>query len=208
MTAIAIHDVDLARASGSFYLGLPPLPMTVLGTEIDLKRVPVDSYVVAGTADHICRGRSATEVPSCWGARSARYWHLVSTMSSACCAFRMRQRHMAGWRSGSSLSLGQRPDEGCGSRRHCAHVGPERRFPLVLPSRTAHRDGGRAQDHVPCQHAQPTATARLQRSAAHGCCRPTVVSKVLDHGGGAGAQETVAGTFRVCREAMKSRITG
>jgi polyhydroxyalkanoate synthase len=28
--------------------------VTVLGTEIDLDRVPVDSYVVAGSADHIC----------------------------------------------------------------------------------------------------------------------------------------------------------
>ena len=28
--------------------------MTVLGTEIDLERVTADSYVVAGSADHIC----------------------------------------------------------------------------------------------------------------------------------------------------------
>jgi hypothetical protein len=39
-------------------------------------------------------------------------------------------------------------------------------------------------------------------------CRSTEVAKVLDHRGAAGAQETVAGTFRVCREAMKSRMTG
>ena len=31
-----------------------PGGVTVLGTEIDLERVPVDSYVVAGSADHIC----------------------------------------------------------------------------------------------------------------------------------------------------------
>ena len=31
-----------------------PGGVTVLGAEIDLKRVPVDSYVVAGSADHIC----------------------------------------------------------------------------------------------------------------------------------------------------------
>ena len=31
-----------------------PGGVTVLGTEIDLQRVTVDSYVVAGSADHIC----------------------------------------------------------------------------------------------------------------------------------------------------------
>ena len=29
MTAAAIHHVDLARASGSFYLGPPPLPSEI-----------------------------------------------------------------------------------------------------------------------------------------------------------------------------------
>jgi polyhydroxyalkanoate synthase subunit PhaC len=39
----AVHN-DLAR----------PGALTVLGTEIDLKNISVDSYVVAGSADHIC----------------------------------------------------------------------------------------------------------------------------------------------------------
>ena len=50
MTAAAIHHVDLARASGSFYLGPPPLP-SVLGSDgvgrlPDGRRVFVDSAVV------------------------------------------------------------------------------------------------------------------------------------------------------------------
>lgn len=50
MAAAAIHHVDLARASGSFYLGPPPLP-SVLGNDgvgrlPDGRRVFVDSAVV------------------------------------------------------------------------------------------------------------------------------------------------------------------
>lgn len=50
MAAAAIHHVDLARASGSFYLGPPPLP-SVLGSDgvgrlLDGRRVFVDSAVV------------------------------------------------------------------------------------------------------------------------------------------------------------------
>jgi NADPH2:quinone reductase len=50
MAAAAIHHVDLARASGSFYLGPPPLP-SVLGSDgvgrlPDGRRVFVDSAVV------------------------------------------------------------------------------------------------------------------------------------------------------------------
>ncbi len=50
MAAAAVHHVDLARASGSFYLGPPPLP-SVLGSDgvgrlPDGRRVFVDSAVV------------------------------------------------------------------------------------------------------------------------------------------------------------------
>ena len=39
MAAAAIHHVDLARASGSFYLGPPPLP-SVLGNDDSDRPVP------------------------------------------------------------------------------------------------------------------------------------------------------------------------
>jgi NADPH:quinone reductase-like Zn-dependent oxidoreductase len=50
MTAAAIHHVDLARASGSFYLGPPPLPWGLgsdgVGRLPDGQQVFVDSAVV------------------------------------------------------------------------------------------------------------------------------------------------------------------
>ena len=51
MTAQLHHDfVDVAVHDRL----VEPGGVTVLGTEIDLERVTVDSYVVAGSADHIC----------------------------------------------------------------------------------------------------------------------------------------------------------
>jgi polyhydroxyalkanoate synthase subunit PhaC len=51
MTARLHHDfVDVAMHNRL----AEPGGVTVLGTDIDLERVPVDSYVVAGSADHIC----------------------------------------------------------------------------------------------------------------------------------------------------------
>jgi polyhydroxyalkanoate synthase len=48
---------DFVRAAVSNSLASPG-GLTVLGTEIDLARVGVDSYVVAGVADHICPWQS------------------------------------------------------------------------------------------------------------------------------------------------------
>jgi polyhydroxyalkanoate synthase len=48
---------DFVRAAVSNSLA-DPGGLTVLGTEIDLARVGVDSYVVAGVADHICPWQS------------------------------------------------------------------------------------------------------------------------------------------------------
>jgi polyhydroxyalkanoate synthase len=48
---------DFVRAAVANSLAAPG-GLTVLGTEIDLARVSVDSYVVAGAADHICPWRS------------------------------------------------------------------------------------------------------------------------------------------------------
>jgi polyhydroxyalkanoate synthase len=51
MTAKLHHDVvDLAMNNRP----ARPGGVTVLGTEIDLRQVAVDSYVVAGSADHLC----------------------------------------------------------------------------------------------------------------------------------------------------------
>jgi polyhydroxyalkanoate synthase subunit PhaC len=51
MTAQLHHDfVDVAMHNRL----TEPGGVTVLGTDIDLERVTVDSYVVAGSADHIC----------------------------------------------------------------------------------------------------------------------------------------------------------
>ena len=72
----------------------------------------------------------------------------------------------------------------------------------------AHRERGSSHFGAPPRDGaawEAGARGRLSQSAT---CRLAVVSKVLDHRGAAGAQETVAGTLRVCREAMKSRITG
>jgi polyhydroxyalkanoate synthase len=48
---------DFVRAAVSNSLATPG-GLTVLGTEIDLAQVDLDSYVVAGAADHICPWRS------------------------------------------------------------------------------------------------------------------------------------------------------
>jgi poly(3-hydroxyalkanoate) synthetase len=48
---------DFVRAAVSNSLASPG-GLTVLGTEIDLAQVDVDSYVVAGVADHICPWQS------------------------------------------------------------------------------------------------------------------------------------------------------
>jgi polyhydroxyalkanoate synthase len=48
---------DFVRAAAGNALASPG-GLTVLGTEIDLSRVDVDSYVVAGVADHICPWQS------------------------------------------------------------------------------------------------------------------------------------------------------
>jgi polyhydroxyalkanoate synthase subunit PhaC len=48
---------DFVRAAVDNALASPG-GLTVLGTEIDLSRVDVDSYVVAGVADHICPWQS------------------------------------------------------------------------------------------------------------------------------------------------------
>jgi polyhydroxyalkanoate synthase len=48
---------DFVRAAVANSLASPG-GLTVLGTEIDLARVDVDSYVVAGVADHICPWQS------------------------------------------------------------------------------------------------------------------------------------------------------
>lgn len=51
MTATLHRDfVDVALHNRLVHPG----SLTVLGTEIDLSTIPVDSYVVAGSADHIC----------------------------------------------------------------------------------------------------------------------------------------------------------
>jgi polyhydroxyalkanoate synthase len=55
MTA-ALHR-DFVRAAAANSLASPG-GLTVLGTEIDLARVDLDSYVVAGVADHICPWQS------------------------------------------------------------------------------------------------------------------------------------------------------
>ncbi len=67
---------------------------------------------------------------------------LVGPKSGACRAFRVPQRQMAGRRSGSSLSLGQRPVECCASRRHrCPRQARRGESLLPSPSGTAHRAG-------------------------------------------------------------------
>jgi polyhydroxyalkanoate synthase len=48
---------DFVRAAVANSLA-EPAGLTVLGTEVDLARVTVDSYVVAGVADHICPWQS------------------------------------------------------------------------------------------------------------------------------------------------------
>ncbi len=48
---------DFVRAAVANSLAVPG-GLTVLGTEVDLARVTVDSYVVAGVADHICPWQS------------------------------------------------------------------------------------------------------------------------------------------------------
>jgi polyhydroxyalkanoate synthase len=48
---------DFVRAAVDNALASPG-GLTVLGTEIDLSRVDLDSYVVAGVADHICPWQS------------------------------------------------------------------------------------------------------------------------------------------------------
>ncbi len=47
-----------------------PGGITVLGTEIDLKKVTVDSYVVAGVADHICPWQSCYRSTQLFGGTS------------------------------------------------------------------------------------------------------------------------------------------
>jgi poly[(R)-3-hydroxyalkanoate] polymerase subunit PhaC len=55
MTAGLHRDFVRAALSNSV---TSPSGLTVLGTEVDLARVDVDSYVVAGVADHICPWQS------------------------------------------------------------------------------------------------------------------------------------------------------
>ncbi|MFL6128466.1 MAG: PHA/PHB synthase family protein [Mycobacteriales bacterium] len=56
---VALHN-RLARPGG----------MTLLGTEIDLKQVTVESYVVAGSADHICPWQSCYRSSGLLGGRT------------------------------------------------------------------------------------------------------------------------------------------
>jgi len=46
--------------------------LTVLGTPVDLGRVTVDGYVVAGISDHSPPDRAATAAPACWGSEPVR----------------------------------------------------------------------------------------------------------------------------------------
>jgi hypothetical protein len=62
--------------------------------------------------------RDRTGMASLEGLRLSVAYSLVNGKSGGCRAFRVPQRQMAGRGSGSSLSLGQRAVECCGSRRH------------------------------------------------------------------------------------------